>query len=67
MTYPSDSTVARLLRHMQQRDEALRLELGFLLLQAEAFIERDAEDVRKSVAEHAQRVMAGSACLIYFI
>ena len=42
---------------MEQRAEALHFELGLLALQANAFIECDAEDVRKSVEEHAQRIM----------
>ena len=57
----ADSSVARLLRHMEQRAEALHLELGILALQANAFIELDAEDVRKNVAEHAQRIIAEDA------
>ena len=52
------SSVARLLRHMEQRAEALRLELGLVALQANGFIEHDAEDVRKNVEEHAKRIMA---------
>ena len=51
------SSVARLIRHMEQRAEALHFELGLLALQANAFIEWDAEDVRKNVEEHAQRIM----------
>jgi hypothetical protein len=43
---------------MEQRAEALRLELGLVALQANAFIEHDAEDVRKNVEEHAKRIMA---------
>lgn len=54
----ADSSVARLLRHMEQRAEALHLELGFLALQANAFIECDVEDVRKNVEEHAKRIVA---------
>lgn len=53
----ADSSVARLLRHMEQRAEALHLKLGILALQANAFIELDAEDVRTQVAEHAKRIM----------
>ena len=54
----ADSSVARLLLHMEQRSEALHLEVGSLALQANAFIECDVEDVRNNVEEHAKRIMA---------
>ena len=54
----ADSSVARLLLHMEQRAEALHFEVGFLALQANAFIECDVEDVRNNVEEHAKRIMA---------
>jgi type II secretory pathway component PulM len=55
------SSVARLLRHMEQRADALHFELGNLALQANAFIDLDAEDVRKNVEEHAKRIIAEEA------
>lgn len=55
------SSVARMLRHMEQRADALHFELGLLALQANAFIDLDAEDVRKNVEEHAKRIIAEEA------
>ena len=43
---------------MEQRAEALHLELGLLALRTNAFIECDVEDVRKNVEEHAKRIVA---------
>ena len=54
----TDSSVARLIRHMEQRAEALHFELGLLALRTNAFIECDVEDVRNNVEEHAKRIMA---------